>query len=84
MKHWITIVEDGDTVITAHFPMTRVRRVLEAKDLLSILLDEGSIKVKGAGVEKLLTKLLSGGEPVLKSGVAGIKSVKLERKSSVN
>lgn len=81
MKNWITIVEDGDSIITAHFPMTRVRMVVKAKGRIKIHLDKGSIDVKGVGVEKLVTKLLSGGQPVLKSGVASIKSVKFNRKS---
>jgi len=81
MKNWITIVEDGDSIITGHFPMMRVTMVVEAKDNIKIHLDKGSIDIKGVGVEKLVTKLLSGGQPVLKSGVAGIKSVKFNRES---
>jgi hypothetical protein len=80
VKNWITIVEDGDMDVTAHFPTTRVGMVVEVKDSLTIHLDKGSISVKGVGVERLVTTLLSEGQPVLKSGVAGIKSVKFSRK----
>ena len=84
MKNWITIVEDGDTVVTAHFPLARVGMVVQAKDSLVIHLDKGSISVKGAGVGKLVTKLLSEGQPILKSGVGAIESVKLRRKPEVS
>jgi hypothetical protein len=53
--------------------------VSEAKDVFAIHLAKGSIHVKGVGAEKLVTKLLLEGEPVLKSGVAGIESVKFNR-----
>ena len=79
MKNWITIVEDGDSIVTAHFPISRVSLVIEAEDNLKIHLDKGSISVKGVGVEKLVKKLLSGSPPVLKSGIAGIKSVTFDR-----
>jgi len=79
MKDWITIIEDGDSIITAHFPITRVSLVLEAQDKIIIHLEKGSIKIEGDGVEKLVPKLFKGDVPVLKSGVSGIKSVKLDR-----
>jgi hypothetical protein len=79
MKNWITIIEDGDSIITAHFPINRVNLVLEAQDRITIDLEKGSIKIEGVGVEKLVPKLLAGDLPVLKSGVAGIKSVKFDR-----
>ena len=81
MKNWITIVEDDDTTITAHFPIARVKLVVEAKNLFAIHLDKGSIHVKGSGVEKLVKTLLSNGQPLLKNGNAGIESLKYNRKS---
>ena len=72
-------MEDDDSIVTAHFPIMRVRLVIEARDKIKIRLDKGSINIKGVGVEKLVPKLLAGDTPVLKSGVAGIKSVKYDR-----
>jgi hypothetical protein len=83
MKNWITIVEDGDSIVTAHFPITRVSLVIEAKDKIKIHLEKGSINIDGVGVEKLVPKLLTGDLPVLKSGVAGIKSVKFDRELGI-
>jgi hypothetical protein len=83
MKNWITIIEDGDSIITAHFPINRVSLVLEAQDRITIDLEKGSIKIEGVGVEKLVPKLLAGDLPVLKSGVAGIKSVKFDRELEI-
>ena len=81
MKNWISIVEDGDSIVTAHFPMTRVRMVVESEDCFIIHLDKGLIRVKGAGVEKLLEKVLSEGQPVLKKATASIESVEFDRRS---
>jgi hypothetical protein len=79
MKNWITIVEDGGRDMKAHFPIAGVTLVLEVQDRFSIHFEKGKINVEGDGVEKLVAGLLSDGEPVLKSGVAGIKSVKYDR-----
>jgi hypothetical protein len=81
MKNWITIIEDGDSIITAHFPINRVRLVIEAKDKIKIHFEKGSIGINGAGVGKLVPKLLAGDLPVLKSGVTGIKSVTFDREN---
>ena len=79
MTNWISIVEDGDSIVTAHFPVTQVCLVIEALDNIKIHLRKGSVNIKGVGVEKLVPKLLTGDMPVLKSGVAGIKSVIFDR-----
>jgi len=79
MKNWITVVEDGSTEITAYFPVTRVRLVLESEGFITFHLGKGKIEVEGVGVEKLVSRILSEGEPILKGGVAGIKSVKYDR-----
>ena len=73
MKNWITIVEDDDTTITAHFPVARVKSVVEAKNLFAIHLDKGSIQVKGSGVEKLVKTLLSNA----KYEIQGVKRLKI-------
>lgn len=81
MKNWITIVEDGETKITGHFPVARVKTVVETKDLFVIHLGKGSIHVNGSGVQRLVQKLLTTGLPILKKGTAGITSVKYNRGS---
>ena len=79
MKNWITIVEDGDSIITAHFQIARVSLIVAAENKIKIHFEKSSIDISGVGVEKLVPKLLKGNLPVLKSGVAGIKSVKYDR-----
>ena len=81
MKNWITIIEDEDTTVAGHFPVARVKTVVEAKDLFIIHLEKGSIHVKGADVQRLVQKVLTTGKPILKKATAGIESVKYNRGS---